>query len=219
MSEVVPQCFDAAVPWRRFRAYRGQRHYTGSYWSSTMRAHVGFESRLELSNLRLIDFDPTAEWILSQPFLMEGLDGGVRRRHVPDFLVRRRDGRLCLVDVKPAARLLNETVQASLGWTRRVVEEEGWEYRVCSEPDVIVAANVRFLAGYRREEQFRREVVAAARKALTEPCCFDEAVDVVAACAIDRAAARSLVLHLLWLGWLTTDLSRSLQGSSLVVPA
>ncbi|OJV84230.1 hypothetical protein [Microbacterium sp. 70-16] len=37
--------FDAAVPWREFRWYRGQRHFSGSYWSATMQAHVGYESR------------------------------------------------------------------------------------------------------------------------------------------------------------------------------
>ena len=28
--------FAAAVPWREFRWYRGQRHFSGSYWSATM---------------------------------------------------------------------------------------------------------------------------------------------------------------------------------------
>jgi hypothetical protein len=28
------------VPWRTFRLYKGQRHYSGLYWSATMRDHV-----------------------------------------------------------------------------------------------------------------------------------------------------------------------------------
>jgi hypothetical protein len=32
------------VPWRTFRWYRGQRHYSGTYWSSVMSGHVIYES-------------------------------------------------------------------------------------------------------------------------------------------------------------------------------
>ncbi len=39
------------VPWRTFRWYKGQRHYSGMYWSATMRDHVIYESRLELTRL------------------------------------------------------------------------------------------------------------------------------------------------------------------------
>jgi hypothetical protein len=41
-----------AKPYRTFRWYLGQMHYSGSYWSSTESAHVIYESRLELSRLR-----------------------------------------------------------------------------------------------------------------------------------------------------------------------
>lgn len=39
-----------AVPWRTFRWYKGQGHYSGLYWSATMRGHVVYESRLELAD-------------------------------------------------------------------------------------------------------------------------------------------------------------------------
>jgi hypothetical protein len=47
----------AAAPWRVFRWYQGQQHYSGRYWSSTQRDHVIHESRLELAVLLLADFD------------------------------------------------------------------------------------------------------------------------------------------------------------------
>lgn len=59
LSLLTLPAFDAATPWRRFRAYRGQRHYSGSYWSATMESLVGYESRLELANLLGEDFDPS----------------------------------------------------------------------------------------------------------------------------------------------------------------
>ncbi len=48
-------------PWRTFRWHKGQRHYPGFYWSSTERAHVIYESRLELTRLLFADFDPTVQ--------------------------------------------------------------------------------------------------------------------------------------------------------------
>lgn len=38
-----------ARPWRTFRWHRGQKHYSGTFWSSTERDHVIYESRLELT--------------------------------------------------------------------------------------------------------------------------------------------------------------------------
>src|ERR1700733_15815764 len=52
------------VPWRTFRWYKGQRHYSGMYWSATMRDHVIYESRLELSRLISADFDRAVHRIL-----------------------------------------------------------------------------------------------------------------------------------------------------------
>ena len=47
----------STVPWRTFRWYKGQRHYSGTYWRATTRDHVIYESRLELSRLIVADFD------------------------------------------------------------------------------------------------------------------------------------------------------------------
>jgi hypothetical protein len=58
------------VPWRMFRWYFGQRHYSGTWWSATMRDHVIYESRLELSRLLLADFDPDVRRIAAQPFML-----------------------------------------------------------------------------------------------------------------------------------------------------
>jgi len=59
-----------AVPWRTFRWYFGQRHYSGTWWSATIRDHVIYESRLELSRLLLADFDPRVRRISAQPFMV-----------------------------------------------------------------------------------------------------------------------------------------------------
>lgn len=210
--------FDTAVPWREFRWYRKQRHFSGSYWSATMEAPVGYESRLEYVNLLLADFDPRVVWILSQPFLMEGDDRGTTRRHVPDYLLVHADESACVVDVKPAEKLARPKVRDSLAWSRRVFEHHGWEYRVQSEPDPTLLVNVQFLAGYRRRFQFLDAEVDAAAAELRAPLTLGEAVRAVTPFTGDPRFARSLVLHLLWTRRLLTDLTHPLSTTSLLEP-
>jgi hypothetical protein len=84
MSEAESAIFDGAIPWRTFRMYLGQTHYSVAYWAAaTEAAHVIYESRLELSRLRLADFDANVTDIVAQPFLMRAIVDGVRRRHIP----------------------------------------------------------------------------------------------------------------------------------------
>ncbi|MEV0990843.1 hypothetical protein [Streptomyces sp. NPDC049949] len=60
-----------ARPWRTFRWHQGQKHYSGTYWSSTLRDHVIYESRLELGRLLFADFAPEVRHIVAQPFLLK----------------------------------------------------------------------------------------------------------------------------------------------------
>lgn len=218
LSDARLRLFDSAVPWREFRWYKKQQHFSGWYWSATMQAPVGYESRLEYANLLLLDFDPRVEWILSQPFLLAGEDRGKARKHIPDYLIVHADGSVCVVDVKPAAKLSLPKVRDSLGWSRRVIEKHGWEYRVLSEPDPTVLANAQFLAGYRRTFQFDGEEIARAAAVLDTPQTLKEAVRTVTPITGDARFARSLVLHLLWNKQLRTDLSELLSSTNIVEP-
>ncbi|MGP4088590.1 TnsA-like heteromeric transposase endonuclease subunit [Streptomyces sp. KR55] len=80
------------MPWRTFRWRDGQMHYSGTCWSSTIRDHVVYESRLELTRLLYADFDKDVTAVFAQPFLLSTTVDGRRRRHVPDFLVLREKG-------------------------------------------------------------------------------------------------------------------------------
>jgi carboxymethylenebutenolidase len=85
-AEVSPAALFRATPWRTFRWYLGQRHYSGTYWSATEGGHVIYESRLELANLVLADFDPTVHHIAAQPFRLSATVDNQERRHIPDYL-------------------------------------------------------------------------------------------------------------------------------------
>jgi hypothetical protein len=134
----------AAAPWRTFRSHRNQRHYSGWYWSSTTGDHVIYESRLELVRLLLADADPDIVGIAAQPFLLiEGTETKPRR-HVPDFFLQHRNGRCTVVNVKPAGRLKDPKVAATLEWAGMAITAKGWVAEVWTGCDPLLLTNVRF---------------------------------------------------------------------------
>ncbi len=131
----------AGRPWRTFPWYLGQKNYAGLYWCATQNAHVGYESRLELSRLMLADFDPTARKIVSQPFQLRGIVGGERICRVPDYMVCTDSGPL-VIDVNPVRALQDPDVAHLFDLTCHVIESSGWRYEIASEP-----AKVEFKRG------------------------------------------------------------------------
>jgi len=197
------------LPVREFRSYKGRRHYSGWYWSSTVRHLVAYESRLELARILLADFDPDVVGIAAQPFQLVGRDGAQRRRHVPDLLVVAADGAVTVVDVKPVDRLADATVQAVFGWTRELASRRGWAFEVWSGADAVLLANVRFLAGYRRAFVVDRDLVPMVLAAATDQSTI-AAAERAAAPFAPAGSVRPVLLHLLWSGELGADLSRPL---------
>jgi hypothetical protein len=203
----------AAAPWRTFRWYQGQKHFSGTFWSSTQRDHVIYESRLELAVLLLADFDPPVRGILAQPFLLRTEAGGVTRKHIPDYLLLTDTGPE-VVDVKPRHRLAKPEVALTFGWTRTLVEERGWRYDVRCEPPAARLENVRFLAGYRRDWLFDPGLLAQLRAADLDGASLGEAFGCLS--GWPEPLVRAAVLHLVWAGHYTVDLDRPLSGSHLL---
>ncbi|MFE4337204.1 TnsA-like heteromeric transposase endonuclease subunit [Streptomyces sp. NPDC056831] len=212
-GEASPSNLFDASPWRTFRWHLGQKHYSGSFWSATEQKLVIYESRLELARLLFADFDPDVSRIVAQPFLMTAYVDGAARKHIPDFLLRTAAGPL-VVDVKPAHRVSRPDVAFTFGWSRLVIESRGWGYQVWSEPPVERLENLRFLAGYRRAWLFDPMILDALRLADLDGATLAEAFTTVP--AFEPDAVRSAVFHLLWSGWLTTDLDSPLGSAHIL---
>ncbi|UWM52344.1 TnsA-like heteromeric transposase endonuclease subunit [Streptomyces carpaticus] len=203
----------SACAWRTFRWYRGQKHYSGIYWSATMRDHVIYESRLELTRLLFADFDLSVRGIVAQPFLLKTVLQGKVRRHIPDYLLLTEQVPM-VVDVKPLHRLSKPEVEFTFDWTRRAVESRGWKYEVWSDPPAAELENIRFLAGYRRDWLFSPEILEELREADLDGLRLGQAVG----CLPDHPEpqVRSAIHHLLWTQALVTDLDRPLGSSHLL---
>lgn len=70
-ASATAQSIESSAPWRTFRWYMGQKHYSGTYWSATVGDLVIYESRLELARLLFADFDASVRGIVAQPFLLK----------------------------------------------------------------------------------------------------------------------------------------------------
>ncbi len=217
IEAVRPDDVTASSPWRTFRSHRNQRHYSGCYWSSTIADHVIYESRLELARLLLADADPDVVGIVAQPFLLiEGVEAK-HRRHVPDFFLEHRSGTCTVVNVKPARRLNDAKVAATLAWAGEAVEAKGWVAEVWTGCDALVLANVRFLAGYRRSWLFDRAQVEAAGAAIVDGDTVGRLERRLRAAGV--VEVRPLILHLLWTGRARVDLASPLEMDTAIGPA
>jgi hypothetical protein len=204
-----------AAPWRTFRWYFGQRHYSGTYWSATQRDHVIYESRLELANLLLADFDPTVHHIVAQPFSLRAEVRGQTRRHIPDYLWDTDDGP-AVVDVVRAERMVQPKIVLLCAWTKSIVESLGWSYVVVNEPSAIRLGNVRFLSGYRREWLINPDILREMRSRGGQFAGISIADVEQAIGTHPQPLVRPALMHLLWRHEYSVDLDQPLRPSTVL---
>lgn len=203
---------ESADPFRKFRWYKNQKHYPGTYFSASEGICVGYESRLERARALLADFAPGVRRVISQPFLLRARVDGRVRRHIPDYLLFDGGG-LTVVAVKPKFRLADPKVISTFAWVRRAVESTGWRFEVFSEPDPIVLANVNFFAGYRRAASVSATWLVELRSRDLIDSTFGDAVQRVGGPA---PRVRAALLHMLWRQELCIDLRHPLSASTLL---
>ncbi|TFF05184.1 TnsA-like heteromeric transposase endonuclease subunit [Cellulosimicrobium funkei] len=216
ISKVDARQLAEGSPVREFPVYVGRRNYSGYFWSSTMSRHVVYESLLELSWLWLADFDPAVARIAAQPMRLRGRDGDRVRNRIPDFISLLRDGTVRVVDVKPAAMLATDEVEASLAWTRGVCRSRGWEYEIWTGPDPTTLRNVQWIAAARQPHMSASLDARATTVKASGGCTFGELEARLR--AEGRAAPRLEILGAIWRGLLTCDLSVPLCSQSWLEP-
>jgi len=91
----------------------------------------------------------------------------------------------------------------------------GWEYRLAGAADEIVAANVRWLAGYRHPRHCQDAAGAALRRVFAAPGPLMAGAEA----AGDPIAVLPVLFHLLWRQDLVVDLSVPLHPVTTVTGA
>ena len=118
-----------------------------------------------------------------------------------------------MVDVKPRDQLASPAVATTLSWTRAVIESRGWQYEIASEPPVVELENVRFLAGYRRQQLVNKKLVEQLRAVDLDGTTF---MDAVALGGEPQALVHASLLHLLWRQEFTIDMTQPLNARTIL---
>ncbi|MEU4955619.1 TnsA-like heteromeric transposase endonuclease subunit [Streptomyces lavendulae] len=100
-------------------------------------------------------------------------------------------------------------------WPRRACEQAGWNYRRLAPLDAVLAANLRWLAGYRHpRNQIRPDLTAAVLAAFAHPRPLIDGVQAVG----DPIEVLPAAFHALWHGHLSVPLERLLHERVLLQP-
>jgi len=204
--------FEKVPPVRKFPSRQGQRHYPGAWWFSSTGGHVGFESWLERDVVMLLDADPDVVAVASQPFWLAWPVGLRTVRHAPDFFARCSDGSAVVIDVRADDRIEPEDA-VKFEVTAKACAAVGWEYQRIGALAPVLAANLRWLSGYRHPRYGFGGRVAEVLRAFNGPVALMEGT-----CAAgDPVAVLPVVFSLLWRRVLLADLSSVLLGPESVV--
>lgn len=210
LADAWPERFESLPPVRVPRAFKGQRNFAGSWWFATTQSHVAYESWLERDHLMLLDFAPEVVAVAAQPFTIVLPASSGPRKHTPDFFVRMADGTGVVLDVRPDERAAKDADVFDA--TAAACAQVGWDYQRLGDITAVLAANVRWLSGYRhprcRTGRIADALVeAAARSELT--------VGALARTVGEPVVVLPCLFHLLWSGELDAGVrTRRLSMSS-----
>jgi len=151
--------------------------------------------------------------ISGQPFALSWTGDLRRERHIPDFFVRFADGAGMVVDCRPVSRA-DEKFYRVAGISKAICDEAGWEYRLAGEPDPVLAANLAWLAGYRRPYVLNEGIATSLLNGVSDPVPLLSAAKAVG----DPVAVLPTLFHLLWTRRLGCDLNRPLADHTLIWP-
>lgn len=182
-------------------------NWPGYWWSATNGRHVGYESWVERDVAMMLDFDPAVTAFSSQPFWLSWQDEKGERRHAPDYFARLADGGGAVIDVRPDDQVDEEAAEV-FAVTAEACSEAGWEFRRTGGPPAVLAANVRWLAGYRHPRCLRAGIAGELLGVFGRPG------PLLAGAweAGDPITVLPVLYHLLWRHDLRADLAGSVLG-------
>ncbi|MFJ4526504.1 TnsA-like heteromeric transposase endonuclease subunit [Streptomyces sp. NPDC088810] len=207
--------FEELQPVAAFSVVPGRRWGPGWWWSATTGRHVPHGSQAMCMQLMLLDRDPQVVGLSARPvrLIWRDPDSGRVLTWVPQLFARYAKGGALLADcpamTSPAAgraeraAVVLEAACAAVGFT----------YRRLLPPDAVVAANVRWLAGYRHP---RYRDADGLEQAVLEAFTAPRPLMAGAAAAGEVLSALPVLYHALWSGRLAADLTRPLGEHTLV---
>ncbi|WSN01895.1 TnsA-like heteromeric transposase endonuclease subunit [Streptomyces sp. NBC_01693] len=206
--------FEDVGPVSAFPVVPGRRWGPGWWWSATTGRHVMHGSAAMRTQLMVLDRDPNVTGLSGRPvrLLWRDTDGRVHS-WVPQLFARYADGPGLLADCPSSPSVGGNRAQRARVVLEAACAHVGWSYRRLEPPPAVVAANLRWLAGYRHpRNQGPPGLRAALAEAFAEPRPLADGADMVG----DFLQVLPAVYHALWCGHLTTPLDEPLREGVMV---
>ncbi|MGW7427824.1 TnsA-like heteromeric transposase endonuclease subunit [Streptomyces sp. NPDC054813] len=209
--------FEDLPPVSAFPAIPGRRWGPGLWWSATTGRHVAAGSNAMRLQLMVLDRDPEVTGLAGRPVrLLWHNPRGQVRSWVPQLFARHRDGTALLADCPSHLDAGGECALKAAEAVTQACAHLGWTYRRLEPLDGILAANLKWLAGYRHPRNAGRPgLMPALLGAFTHPRPLLEGAEA----AGDPIEVLPAVFHALWHGHLTTPLDTPLHERVLVGPS
>ncbi len=206
-----PPDLEKLASYRRPVSGAASRHVPVRAFSYTVGGYVELESGLEHDLLRVLDRDPSVEWLVPQPMRLSSSDAGRRktRRHTPDLLSVDVQGGVTVWDVKNPESALSPRFTDVRQVTEFACRAHGWRYEVFTGLESAHRHNLLWLHAYRCRPPWT--------------CAYED--DLVSASAgglplgdlvtNEPAGERlAVVWHLIWTGRLVVDLNERLTPAT-----
>ncbi|MFG3013780.1 TnsA-like heteromeric transposase endonuclease subunit [Streptomyces cinerochromogenes] len=207
--------FEQLPPVAAFPVVPGRRWGPGWWWSATTAGHVMHGSQAMCMQLMLLDRDPQVVGLSARPVRLIWRDPGSGRglTWVPQVFARYANGGALLADCPAMTSPAAGRAERAAAVLEAACAAVGFTYRRLVPPDKMVAANVRWLTGYRHHRHRNAGgLEQAVLKAFTAP----RPLMAGAAAAGEVLTALPMAYHALWSGRLTADLTRPLGEHTLV---
>jgi hypothetical protein len=209
--------FEELAPVAAFPVVPGRRWGPGWWWSATTGRHVMHGSQAMCMQLMSLDRDPHVVSLSARPVRLIWRDPDSRRTltWVPQLFARYADGRALLADCPAAAGPATARAARAAAALEAACKAVGFTYRRLLPPDAVVAANVRWLAGYRHQPH---RDAGGLEQAVLEAFTTLRPLMAGAVAAGEVLTALPVLYHALWSGRLAADLTRPLGEHTLVAP-
>ncbi|OVZ99442.1 hypothetical protein B9W64_38015 [Streptomyces sp. CS159] len=208
--------FENLPPVSAFPAVPGRRWGPGLWWSATTGRHVAAGSNAMRTQLMVMDRDREVTGLAGRPVrLLWRNPRGQARSWVPQLFARRADGTALLADCPSHPYAGGERARKGADAVAQACADIGWTYRRLPPLDDVLAANLKWLAGYSHPRNAGRPGLAAAvLEAFARPRPLNEGAEA----AGDPIEVLPCAFHALWHGQLTADLTTPLHERVLVSP-
>lgn len=204
-SALLHEDFASVPPLREGVQYQNRLNRHSRYFFLPERKHTFCESALEADALMRLEFEQRIVRVSSQPMLMLFQAGSKVLRHYPDFFGVAPNGDLVVYDVKPSGRM-NDAVRDQFDETARLCAQVGWRHEVVHEDHAVRTMNLQWLRAARQSQYHPTSKVF--EHILT---VFDggRPADEGSVMVDMKCPARGFahIRHLVWHGYLTTDLT------------